>query len=111
MAIQRAADLAALYLEMWNTGDTSRIADMLAEDWRDHAHPEINGPTAVAQSVASTRAARPLLRFDIAHILADGTDTAAVVGGTSTGEGQPVPLVWVFREQGGRLREMWTYRR
>jgi ketosteroid isomerase-like protein len=105
-----AADLVARYFEMWNSGDTSAAAEILAPDWVDHAHPEITGPADVAAAVTRVRAARPGLRFDIEAYLEEGASEpdapeaalVAAVGGR---------LLWLVRVRDGRLAEMWTYQR
>ena len=116
--------LAARYFAMWNTGETHGIGDLLHPSWRDHAHPEVTGPDAVARSIATIRAARPDLRFHVDTVLTatDDLDTAqerppagsvvAVVGRADLGPPtEPSHLMWLFRVEDGRLAEMWTYHR
>jgi ketosteroid isomerase-like protein len=107
-----AKALVARYFEMWNSGDTDIAGDILAPDWTDHAHPEIEGVAGVQAAVRDIRAARPNLRFRIDSVLAED-DRVAVVGGVG-----PLPpgtdpgnLVWLIRVADGRLAEMWTYTR
>jgi ketosteroid isomerase-like protein len=98
------ATLARRYFEMWNTGDTGAVAELLAPEWVDHAHPEVTGPESVAGSVRAIRAARPGLRFEIESVLAD-SGRAAVVGSAG-----PARLVWLFTVRDGRLADLRTFR-
>lgn len=104
-------DLARLYFTMWNTGDTSLARTILATAWTDHSHPEVRGPEDVQEAVARTRGARPELRFEIETVFAEG-DRVCVVGGVGSpdGEGLASRLVWLFRAEGGKLTDLWTYR-
>jgi ketosteroid isomerase-like protein len=104
MGVQHAVNVVARYFQMWNTGDTSAAAEIVAPDWIDHAHPEVTGPAMVVRSVEAIRAARPGLRFAIDAILGDG-DRVAAIG--SVGESR---LVWVVRLENGLMAEMHTYR-
>jgi SnoaL-like protein len=97
-------NVVARYFEMWNTGDTSSVAEIVAPNWVDHDHPEVTGPESVAQAVSSVRAARPGLRFEIEAILSgDGLVTA-------TGSVGGARLTWVVRLAEGLMAEMHTYR-
>ena len=97
-------NVVARYFEMWNTGDTSSVAEIVAPKWVDHSHPEVTGSASVARAVSSVRAARPGLRFEIEAILpGDGLVTA-------TGSVGGARLTWVVRLQDGLMAEMHTYR-
>jgi hypothetical protein len=96
--------VVARYFEMWNTGETSIVAEILAPDWVDHAHPEVVGPRDVERAVRSIRAARPSLHFHIDAVLGDG-DLVAVLGRA----GSPGRLIWLVRLENGRMAEMWTF--
>jgi hypothetical protein len=51
------------YIEMWNTGKVAIVAEILAEDYLDHLHPERPlGPEAVRQEVLEFREAFVWLR-------------------------------------------------
>jgi hypothetical protein len=46
------------YIEMWNTGRIAIAAEILAEDYLDHLHPERPlGPEAVKQEILEFREA------------------------------------------------------
>ena len=108
--MQASHDVVSRYFGMWNTGDSSVAAEILHEDWIDHAHPEVSGPDGVRQAVGKIRAARPGLRFSITAVLGDG-DLVAVAGeaGRDGDATPPGRLMWLIRLEGGRMAEMWTY--
>jgi ketosteroid isomerase-like protein len=100
------------YFQMWNSGDTSIAPQVLAPDWTDHAHPDINGYADVQRAVEQTRAARPGLRFHIDSIL-DDDQLLAVVGGVGHEDRPDIldsRLIWLIRVTDGQMAEMWTYR-
>ncbi len=123
--------LAVRYFQMWNSGDTSAVTEIVGPDWVDHGHPEVTGPADVAASVAAIRAARPALHFRIDAVLSapdrpatarpatdehitdpDVTDRVAVVG-AATSDTDPdggTRLVWLFAARDGRLAELRTFR-
>jgi ketosteroid isomerase-like protein len=106
-----AKRLVSRYFEMWNTGDSSVVAEVLSEDWVDHAHPDMGGPDGVRQAVEAVRAAQPDLHFRIDALLANG-DLIAVIGAAlrqGDGEAHPSRLVWLIRTAKGRMAEMRTY--
>jgi ketosteroid isomerase-like protein len=103
--------LASAYFDMWNSGQTARVAEIVAATWLDHAHPEVGTPEAVAQAVQAVRAARPRLWFRIDAVLGDA-DRVAVVGAATT-TADPAAgsrLVWLFSVADGRLTQLRTFR-
>jgi ketosteroid isomerase-like protein len=104
MGMPGSVNVVARYFEMWNTGDTSSVHEIVAPTWIDHGHPEVTGPESVALAVSTERAARADLRFEIEAILGgDGLVTATGSLGGSR-------LNWVVRLQDGLMAEMHTYR-
>jgi ketosteroid isomerase-like protein len=104
--------VVARYFEMWNTGDSSVVSEILSPHWADHAHPEVTGYNAVREAVSKIRAAQPGLTFRIETIFREG-DLVAALGHVSTGpdEDQPASrLMWLIRMDDGRMAEMWTFR-
>jgi ketosteroid isomerase-like protein len=99
-------DVVLRYFDMWNTGDTSDAAAIIAPDWVDHAHPDVRGPEGVAAAVAAIKAVTPKLHFHLDHVL-DDTDMIAVAGNV---HGATTRLMWLIRIADGRMAEMWTYR-
>jgi ketosteroid isomerase-like protein len=91
------------YFELWNTGETAAAAEILAEDWVDHAHPEVTGVEGVVAAVGRIRAVRPDLHFRI-DALYGGEDQVVALG-----QAGPARLVWEFRLRDGRLTELRTY--
>jgi predicted ester cyclase len=114
-AVTAAPDkqLVARYFDMWNTGDVSAAPDIISQDWIDHAHPEVAGPTGVQRAIEQVKAAQPDLRFQIEDLIADAGRIAAV-GSVRQGADPDAPashLIWLVRLANGQLAEMWTYRR
>jgi ketosteroid isomerase-like protein len=110
--VQASHDIVSRYFGMWNTGDSSVAAEILREDWVDHAHPEVTGPDSVRHAVEKVRAAQPGLRFRVTAILGDG-DLVAVAGevGNDQAAGSSLSkLMWLIRLEDERMAEMWTYR-
>ncbi|WP_031524834.1 nuclear transport factor 2 family protein [Streptomyces sp. NRRL F-5123] len=102
------------YFEMWNSGDISIAPDVLCPDWTDHAHPDLAGVADVQSAVTRIRTARPGLRFHVETVLGSGDELLSVVGGVGDASRPGVVdshLVWLVRLRGGRMAEMWTYRR
>lgn len=100
------------YFDMWNTGDVSAASDILSQDWIDHAHPEVVGPTGVQRAIGQIKTAQPDLRFHIERILAD-TDRIAAIGSVCQGRDLSTPgtdMIWLVRVADGQMVEMWTYR-
>ncbi|MGI5243530.1 nuclear transport factor 2 family protein [Dactylosporangium sp. CA-139066] len=93
------------YFDMWNSGDASAAAGILAPAWVDHGHPEVATPADVAAAVARIRAARPGLRFEL-----DSVAGPVAVGRAVDGDADPTLLAWVFTAEGDRLTSLRTYR-
>jgi hypothetical protein len=93
------------YFDMWNSGDASHAADVLAPSWVDHGHPEVTTPAAVATAVGRIRAARPAMRFEL-----DSVTGHVAVGRAVDGDAAPTLLAWVFTADGDRLTSLRTYR-
>jgi ketosteroid isomerase-like protein len=104
--------VVARYFDMWNTGDVSAAPAILSQDWIDHAHPEVAGPTGVQRAIEQIKAAQPDLRFHIERILADA-DRIAAIGSVRQGPDLNTPgtgMIWLVRMADGQMAEMWTYR-
>jgi ketosteroid isomerase-like protein len=99
-------DVVLRYFDMWNSGDTTGIDDIIDPDWIDHAHPDIRGPGGVRDSIVAIKSAQPRLHFHLDHVL-DDTDMIAVAGSV---HGASTRLMWLIRIRAGRMAEMWTYR-
>jgi SnoaL-like protein len=99
-------DVVLRYFDMWNSGDTAGVHDIVAPGWIDHAHPDIAGPDGVAASVAAIKAVTPTLHFHLDHVL----DDADMVAAAGSAHGSPARLMWLIRIENGLMAEMWTYR-
>jgi ketosteroid isomerase-like protein len=112
MTMRDAEAVVSQYFDMWNTGETTALADLIDPGWLDHTHPELHGPGDIAQQVERVRTARPDFRFHLEQILPGGDGYVLVVGRTThspTAATDP-PTIWRIRMQDGRMVEMWTYR-
>jgi ketosteroid isomerase-like protein len=109
---REAETVVTQYFEMWNTGDTASLPDLIDPDWLDHNHPELHGPDGVAQQVVRVRTDRPDFRFHLEQVLSSDDGFVVVVGRTthSTTASNEPPKVWRIRMRDGRMTEMWTYR-
>jgi ketosteroid isomerase-like protein len=112
VAIREAEIVVSQYFDMWNTGETTGLADLIDPEWLDHTHPELHGPGDVAQQVERVRTARPDFRFHLEQILPGDDGYVLVVGRTthSATVATDPPTIWRIRMRDGRMVEMWTYR-
>jgi predicted SnoaL-like aldol condensation-catalyzing enzyme len=94
------------YLEMWNTSNVALADEVLAADWKDHAHPEVVGTDSVKQAVMKVRSAFPDFHITIEQIVAEG-DLVAVRATILRGE-KTSRVMWFVRVAEGKMREMWT---
>ena len=97
------------YFEMWNSGDSTIAGEMRHSEWRDHAHPEVEGPSDVRRAIEGVRAAQPDLRFAISAVLSEGNCWQRV--SRESGSATASRLIWLIRLRDGLPAEMWTYRR
>ena len=93
------------YIEMWNTGEVGLAEAVLAPDWLDHNHPEVQGPENVKQSMLKVRSAVPNFHITIDTILGEG-DLVALRGTVHTQTDSHV--MWFVRLVNGKMHEMWT---
>ena len=94
------------YLEMWNTGNVALADEVLAADWKDHAHPEVVGIDGVKQSVVVVRNAFPDFHITIEQIVAE--DDLVAIRATVLRGGKTSRGMWFVRVADGKMREMWT---
>jgi ketosteroid isomerase-like protein len=95
------------YFRVWNEGDPSVLADLLAPDWVDHAHPDRHSPGDVARAILEAREGHPDMRVYLDAILGD--ERRVTVNGRVSSAGHTDNLVWIVRVEDGRMQEMWTY--
>lgn len=65
-------DIIRAYGHMWNEHKPELAAQILANDYIDHAHPEAVGPKAIAESVRKTLQAMPDFHIEITSMIAEG---------------------------------------
>jgi predicted ester cyclase len=114
-------DLVRRWIEVWNTGDLDAVDDLLAPDFVRHApdSPEVRGPAAERQLIATYLAAFSDLRFTIEALVTEG-DTVAVrlsAVGTQRGDLFGLPLAGgnvhieiteTDRIAGDKIAEQWV---
>jgi predicted ester cyclase len=98
--------LVSGYIEMWNTGDVALAGEVLAVDWKDHAHPEVVGTDCMKQSVVKVRSAFPDFQITIEQIV--GEDDLIAIRATVLRGGKISRVMWFVRVTDGKMREMWT---
>jgi EmrB/QacA subfamily drug resistance transporter len=97
------------YFEMWNTGNVSRIHDILHPQWVDHSNTQIRGAHDVPAELLKTRAECPDLHIGVETILSEGD--RVVVHSTTRGACQDTDTesrgIWLIRLEGDKMAEMW----
>jgi predicted SnoaL-like aldol condensation-catalyzing enzyme len=100
--------LARYYQDGWQAGDSSAIADLLAEDYRDHDPLPGFGAdkAAAAQMVEHVRATMPGRHLVVHHTIAEG-GLAAAHWTMSWGAGEVLRGHDFFRLLNDQISEMW----
>ncbi|MGA2480614.1 MAG: DHA2 family efflux MFS transporter permease subunit [Spirochaetia bacterium] len=95
------------YFEMWNTGNVSRIHDILHPQWVDHSNAQIRGAHDVPAELLKTRAECPDFHIGVETILSEGDRVA--VHSTTRGACQDSESrgIWLIRLEGDKMAEMW----
>jgi hypothetical protein len=99
--------LVAQYFRMWNSGDTSVLAELISPAWVDHAHPNLGCPAEIGKAIRRLRKREPGLRVYIDAMLGDGN--VITVNGRVLAGGEFTSWVWLVRVENEQLAEMWTY--
>ena len=110
MSAQANKALVQRYLEMWNSGNETLAAEILAPNWRDHNHPEITSLEGVKQALRATRSAFPDFHIGIESIISEGDRVAlrAVIQRTQQGSVTVSRVMWFVRISNGKMAELWT---
>ena len=95
------------YLEMWNSGDAAIADEVLAADYVDAAHPEVQGADSVKASLGQARAAIPDFHIGIEAIIGEGDMVA--VRATIRRKGADSRVAWFVRLANGKMTELLTY--
>ncbi len=97
------------YFEMWNTGNISRIHDILHPHWVDHSNVLIRGAQDVPAELLKTRAECPDFHIGVETILSEGDRVA--VHSTTRGACPDIDsesrVIWLIRLEGDKMAEMW----
>ena len=92
---------------MWNTGNVSRIHDILHPQWVDHSNAQIRGAHDVPAALLKRRAECPDFHIGVETILSEGDRVA--VHSTTRGACQDSDsrVIWLIRLEGDKMAEMW----
>jgi ketosteroid isomerase-like protein len=98
------------YYAMIGRADLERMDRVLAEDYVDHAHPELDGPRAVAEAKRRFLAANPGARITVDTLVAEGDLVSArtTVRRTRDGEALVASGMAFFRVNDGKIVEQWS---
>jgi steroid delta-isomerase-like uncharacterized protein len=109
------------WLEAWNTNDLEAARGLLQDDYVRHDAnlPEIVGPQAELQFIATALAAFPDLRFEAQHLVAEddlvmsrltaqGTHQGEFMGVPASGRYVDFQTVETFRVFDGKIAEQWV---
>jgi steroid delta-isomerase-like uncharacterized protein len=121
MSAEENKQVIRRWLEAWNTNDLDAAEGLLQDDYVRHDSnlPDIVGPQAERQFVATALAAFPDLRFEAQHLVAEGDLVVSrlTAQGTHRGEFMGVPAsgrhvdfqaVETFRLGDGKIAEQWV---
>ena len=98
------------YAKMWNEHTSSLAEEILADDYIDHAHPELVGPQAIAKVVDKTLQAVSDFRIEMKSMIAEGDLVAfrEIITMTRQGETQKLEGMSFVRILNGKIVERWT---
>jgi steroid delta-isomerase-like uncharacterized protein len=121
MSAEENKQVIRRWLEAWNTNDLDAAEGLLQDDYVRHDSnlPDIVGPQAERQFVATALVAFPDLRFEAQHLVAEGDLVVSrlTAQGTHRGEFMGVPAsgrhvdfqaVETFRLGDGKIAEQWV---
>lgn len=120
--LNAAMPAAHVVFEAINSGNLSRIPDVVTDDFVDHGSPFPLAPGPAGYTKILTFVTQVLsIRYEIEEIfctpdrivaraVAIGTSVAAVHGAEFAGRPYTMPTIHVFRTEGDRLAEHWGVR-
>jgi predicted SnoaL-like aldol condensation-catalyzing enzyme len=111
--VEANKDLVLRYFDMWNTGRGAHADALVAPTYVEHAHPDCLGPAALRSVVPRVHARHPGVVVTAEVVAADG-EFVAVRTQCQAGDGDGHPLVprsgvALFRVEGGKLAEQWSW--
>jgi predicted SnoaL-like aldol condensation-catalyzing enzyme len=103
-------EIVRSYARMWNENKSELAATLLADDYIDHAHPNLAGPEAISDIVQKTLTAMPDFHIDIDSLIAEGDLVAfrETVTMTRQGEQKKLEGMSFVRLLNGKMVERWT---
>jgi ketosteroid isomerase-like protein len=98
------------YLEMYRTGDTSRVMDLIHAEHVDRRLPHFSGPEGVVRAVARLHATLEAIEIRLEQIVVEGDRAAFLVHAEGTREGRRAILriADFARFKDGKLIELWS---
>jgi steroid delta-isomerase-like uncharacterized protein len=121
MSAEENKQVVRRWLEAWNTNDLGTAQGLLQDDYLRHDanQPDIVGPQAEMQFIATALAAFPDLRFEAQHLVAEddlvmsrftaqGTHRGEFMGISASGHQVDFQAVETFRVVDGKIAEQWV---
>jgi ketosteroid isomerase-like protein len=107
---ERNKALVRRFVALCNAGELDTLDDVIAAGFVDRAHPEIAGPSGVADATRRYLAANPGARVAIDTLVAEGPVVSArtTLRGTRDGEALVASGMTFFRVEAGKIAEQWS---
>ncbi len=110
MNIEENKSIVKRYFEMWNSGEVSIADEVLSDDYKDFAHPEIKSIEEVKHSVKKIRNAFPDFNISINTILCEDNEVAVFgnVTRTEQGEKRTHQIIWLVSISNSKIAALRT---
>lgn len=107
---ERNKALVRRFVTICNADDLDGLDEVVAPGFVDRAHPDIAGPSGVAEATRRYRAANPGARVAIDTLVAEGPIVSArtTLRAARDGEALAASGMTFFRVEGGKLAEQWS---
>src|SRR5262245_19934698 len=114
MVSMNARDLVLRYVDAYRTGDTTRLGELIAEDFVDHLLPQFRGPSGVARAIEFLHSGFGDIHSTIEHIVCSEEMAAfQFVLEATAKSGQRVKWIGAdfMRIRDGKISEVWSIQR
>jgi predicted SnoaL-like aldol condensation-catalyzing enzyme len=98
------------YFELWNSANLAIADEILAPNYVDHAHLEVDGVESVKQSVVRVRETFPDFNITVDSILSEGDLVAVrgIVRRTQQAKPTVARVMWFVRVINNQMTDLWT---